>query len=58
MKEKYFKWLRPSEEDRRGTKLEQGKIYNIENFPIDTVAEWVRTKAAKYVKDKSKEEEN
>ena len=57
MKEKYFKWLSDSCFPRKGAKLEKGKVYEVEGYPEDVVAQWVKTKAAKYVKDKSKEEE-
>jgi len=58
MKEKYFEWLLDSCVTRKGAKLEKGKVYKVEDYPEDVVAEWVKTKAAKYVKDKSKEEED
>lgn len=57
MKEKYFKWLLDSCETRTGVKLEKGRVYKVEDYPKDVVAEWVKTKAASYVKDKFKEEE-
>jgi len=57
MKEKYFKWLLDSCTPRKGGKLEKGKVYKVEDYPEDIVAEWVKTKAASYVKDKSKEED-
>lgn len=49
MKEKYFEWLLDSCTPRKGGKLEKGKVYKVENYPADVVAEWVKTKAAKYV---------
>jgi hypothetical protein len=50
MKEKYFEWLLDSCTPRKGGKLEKGKIYKVGDYPEDTVAEWVKSKAAKYVK--------
>ena len=58
MKEKYFKWLLDSCIPRKGPELEKGKIHNVSDYPLHVVDEWVRTKVAKYVKDKSKEEED
>ena len=57
MKEKYFKWLLDSCSPRKGPKLEKGKIHKTGNYPSDVVEQWVKTKAAKYVKDKSKKED-
>lgn len=57
MKEKYFEWLHDSCSPRRGPKLEKGKVHKTDDYPPHVVEEWVKTKAAKYVKDKSKEEE-
>ena len=57
MKEKYFKWLSDSCFPRKGAKLEKGKVYKVEDYPADVVAEWVKQKSAKYIKDKSKEED-
>ncbi|GAH94391.1 unnamed protein product, partial [marine sediment metagenome] len=37
--------------------LEKGKVYKVEDYPENVIATWVKQKAAKYVKDKSKEEE-
>lgn len=50
MKEKNFEWLLDSNTPRKGGRLEKGKVYKVESYPEDTVAEWVKTKAAKYVK--------
>ena len=58
MKEKYFEWLLDSCFPRKGPKLEKGKVHKVEDYPEDVVAEWVKTKAAKYVKDKPKKEED
>lgn len=57
MKEKYFKWLSDSCSPRKGGDLEKGKVYKVEDYPESVVATWVKQGAAKYVKDKSKEEE-
>lgn len=56
MKEKDFEWLSDSCSPRKGGDLEKGKVYKVEDYPEGVVAEWVKQKAAKYVKDKSKEE--
>ena len=50
MKEKYFEWLLDSCESRKGVKLKKGKIHNVGDHPAEVVAEWVKTKAAKYCK--------
>ena len=50
MKEKHFEWLLDSCSPRKGGRLEKGKIYNVGDYPAEVVAEWVKTKAAKYVK--------
>lgn len=57
MKEKHFEWLLDSCFPRKGAKLEKGKIHKVGDYPSHVVEEWVKIKAAKYVKDKSKEEE-
>lgn len=57
MKEKYFEWLVDSCFPRKGPKLEKGKVHKTSDYPSDVVEQWVKTKAAKYVKDKSKEED-
>ena len=57
MKEKHFIWLLDSCEARKGPKLVKGKIHKSGDYPSHVVDEWVNTKAAKYVKDKSKEED-
>ena len=57
MKETHFEWLLDSCESRKGANLEKGKIHEVKNYPEDVVATWVKTKAAKYVKDKPKEED-
>lgn len=49
MKEKNFEWLLDSCTPRKGGRLEKGKVYKVEGYPADVVAEWVKTKAAKYV---------
>ena len=58
MKEKYFEWLIGSCFPRKGPKLEKGKIHRTGDYPSHVVDEWVKTKAAKYVKDKSTKEDN
>jgi hypothetical protein len=57
MKQKYFKWLLDSCEPRKGPKLVKGKIHETGDYPEHVVDEWVKSKAAVYVKDKPKEEE-
>lgn len=56
MKEKHFIWLLDSSTPRSGPKLIHGEVHNVEDYPSHVVPEWVKTKAAKYVKDKSKKE--
>ena len=58
MKEKYFEWLLDSNTPRKGPKLVKGKIHKSGDYPPHVVDEWIKTKAAKYVKDKAKEEED
>ena len=55
---KNFKWLESSGVDKRGKRLEKGGIYNAEDFPPETVKEWIKTGAAEAVgkSDKSKSE--
>lgn len=57
MKETHFKWLVDSCSSRKGKKLKTGEVYAVSDFPEHVVAEWVKTKAAAYVKEKSKKEE-
>lgn len=57
MKEKQFEWLVDSCFPRKGPKLEKGKVHKTGDYPPHVVEEWVKTKAAKYVTDKSKKEE-
>ena len=57
MKEKYFEWLLDSNEPRKGPKLVKGELHRSGDYPPHVVDEWVKTKAAKFVKDKPKEEE-
>lgn len=57
MKEKYFEWLVDSSFPRKGPKLEKGKIHKTGDYPSPVVDEWIDSKAAKYVKDKSKKED-
>lgn len=58
MKEKYFIWLLDSNEPScGGPKLIHGEVHNVEDYPSHVVPEWIKTKAAKYVKDKPKKEE-
>ena len=58
MKEKHFEWLLDSCFPRKGAKLEKGKVYNVGDYPAEVVAEWVKTKAAKYVKGGTLKEED
>lgn len=58
MKEKFFEWLLDSAEPRKGPKLEKGKLHKTGDYPPHVVEQWVKTKAAKYVKGKASEEEN
>lgn len=58
MKEKFFEWLLDSCEPRKGPKLVKGKIHKTGDYPETVVDTWVKTKAAKYVKDKPKKEED
>ena len=55
---KKIKWLARSCVDRRGKRLKQGETYNAEDFPPDTVKEWIKTGAAVEVgrSEKSKSE--
>lgn len=57
MKEKHFEWLSDSCTPRKGGRLEKGKIYKVGAYPESVVAEWVKTKAAKYVQGSSKGED-
>ncbi len=58
MNKQYFKWLLDSCTPRKGRKLEKDKTYTVSDYPAEVVAEWVRTKAAKFVDNagKSKKE--
>ncbi len=56
MKEKHFEWLLDSCEPRKGPRLEKGKTHKTGDYPPHVVELWVKTKAAKYVKGKAKEE--
>lgn len=58
MTKQYFKWLLDSCYPREGRKLVKDKTFNVSDYPAEVVAEWVRTKAAKFVDspDKSKKE--
>lgn len=58
MKEKYFEWLLDSSIPRKGPKLVKGKIHKSGDYPPHVVDEWVKTKAAKPVKDKANKEED
>lgn len=58
MKEKHFVWLLDSCEPRKGPDLVKGEVHDVDKYPSHVVAEWVKTKAAKFVKDKSKEEKD
>lgn len=51
---KQFEWLSDSCYPRKGSKLEKGKKYNCKDYPPLVVAEWVKTRAAKYVEDDPK----
>jgi hypothetical protein len=52
---KQFEWLlSPAQKWERGPELIPGEIYNAKDFPSEVVAEWVRSKAAKYVEEKPK----
>lgn len=57
MKEKHFEWLLDSNTPRKGPKLVHGEVHNVDDYPSHVVEHWIKTKAAKYVKDKSKKEE-
>jgi hypothetical protein len=46
---KKFKWLKSSGYDKRGKRLKSGEIYNAEDFPPETVKEWIKTGAAEAV---------
>ncbi len=60
MAKQYFKWLLDSCTPRKGRKLEKDKTYDVSDYPAEVVAEWERTKAAKFVDspDKSKKEKD
>lgn len=45
----HFIWLLDSCFPRKGPKLIKGEKHKISDYPKTVVAEWVRTKAAKYV---------
>ena len=50
---KQFEWLFSSAQKwESGPELIPGKTYNAKDFPSEVVAEWVRSKAAKYVEEK------
>lgn len=51
-KTKKFKWLRPDEFPRQGPPLLSGKVYDSDLFPSHVVEEWIRTGAAKAMKEK------
>lgn len=51
-KTKRFKWLRPDEFPRQGPPLLNGKVYDSDLFPSHVVEEWIRTGAAKAMKEK------
>ena len=55
---KDFKWKIKNGVDRNGKKLIKGEVYNAEDFPPETVKEWIKTGAAEAVgkSDKSKSE--
>ena len=57
MKEKQFEWLLDSCTPRKGPKLVKGEAHRTGDYPSHVVDEWVKTKAAKYVKDKSNKED-
>ena len=57
MEKTMFVWLIDSCHARSGRKLIKGQSYKVADFKEAIVAEWVRTKAAKYSTAKSKEEE-
>ena len=56
MKEKYFEWLIDSGTPRKGPDLVKGKIHKVGDYPLHVVEEWVKTKAAKYVKGETEKE--
>jgi len=50
-----FKWLlSPAQKWERGPELIPGEIYNVKDFSPEVVAEWVKTKAAQYLKEDPK----
>jgi len=53
-KKTHFIWLSDSCYPRRGGKLIKGETYKISDYPEAVVAEWVKTKVAKYVSEQSK----
>lgn len=48
-KKTHFIWLLDSCLPRKGKKLIKGEKHKTSDYPSAIVAEWVRTKAAKYV---------
>ena len=58
MNEKHFEWLLDSSTPRKGPRLIKGELHKTGDYPPHVVDEWVKTKAAKYVKDKSKKEDD
>lgn len=50
---KQFIWLlSPAQKWESGPELVPGQSYNVKDFPSHVVAEWVRSKAAKYAEEK------
>lgn len=54
---KEFIWLIGSQLDGNRKLLEKGQVHNTSDYPIAWVEEWVRTKVAKWVGEKSKTKE-
>ena len=52
---KEFIWLMSSQLDANRKLLEKGQVYKTSDFP--SAEEWVKTKAAKWVGEKSKTKE-
>ena len=57
MEKTKFVWLLDSQSARNGRRLIKGQTYKVADFKAEVVAEWVRTKAAKYSTAKSTEED-
>jgi hypothetical protein len=62
MSDKKFIWLIDTQHPRRGPTLETGKEYSVDDYGENVVAVWIKSRAAKYVKEKKgeslKEENN